>query len=78
MDDGIDALEVLHKEGDQDLHFRFFGMAMDRQFIVNIQFASSSEKAVECLMPVERDFLITKILELVLERVTKTPTPGLH
>jgi hypothetical protein len=78
MEDRIEATEVLHNRGDADLHFRFIGKAQNRQFVVNLEFASECEVTGEGLKPVEQDFLIAKILGLLLERIATTPNPGLH
>lgn len=74
--DGIEAVEVLHGEADADLHFRFFGTAIGRQFVVNVQFASEDLQTKERLPTDQREFLVGKILALVLDQLARTPRPG--
>lgn len=78
VEDEIDALEALHGTGDKDLHFRFIGTAKNRQFIVNVQFGSADDKTAETLRPEEYDFMIGKMLGLILERLGELPNPALH
>ena len=78
MEDRVDATEMLHNGDDSDLHFRFMGVTMEREFVVNVQFASPHGETGETLQPVEYDFLIAKILRLVLDQIAARPNPGLH
>lgn len=78
MEDQVEAVEVLHNAGAEELHFRYIGIAKGRQFIVSVQFASADERTGEIMGPVEHDFMITKILGLVTNRLGMDPNPGLH
>lgn len=78
MEDQVEAVEVLHNAGAEDLHFRYIGTAKSRQFIVNVQFASAGDRTGEIISPGECDFMITKILGLVIDRLSALPNPGLH
>jgi len=78
VEDNIEATEVLHNTDSADLHFRFMGIARNRTFVVNVQFGTQCEASGEGLKPIEQDFLITKILGLLLEHIAKTPNAGLH
>jgi hypothetical protein len=78
MNNQVEALEALHKDDAEDLHFRFIGAANDRQFVVNVQFASVGDKTSEKLKPVEYDFIIGKVLGLILKYMASKPNPGLH
>jgi hypothetical protein len=77
VSDGIEALETLHT-GDEDLHFRFIGMAKERQFTVNVQFASAHDKTGEKLRPEEYDFMILKVLGMVKQHIRARPNPSLN
>jgi hypothetical protein len=76
--DCVEATEVLHSADSADLHFRFIGTAKDRQFVINVQFASADETTGIRLRPEECDFLIVKILALVNSQIAERPNPGLH
>jgi hypothetical protein len=76
--DGIEAIESLHGLGDDELHFRFIGRAKHRSFIVNVQFGAECEATRERLRPVEYDFMLAKIVTLLLERIAQNPNPDLH
>jgi hypothetical protein len=76
--DCVEAIEVLHGADSADLHFRFIGTAKDRQFVINVQFASADEATGTRLRPEECDFLIEKILALVNAQIAERPNPGLH
>lgn len=78
MEDGIEGLERLHGASGEDLHFRFIGTAKRRSFVVNVQFAATDDSTAETLRPEEYDFMIGKILGLILNRLSETPNPGLH
>jgi len=36
VEDRIEAIEIFRGAGDNDLHFRFVGMARGHQFILNV------------------------------------------
>lgn len=78
MEDGIEGLERLHGASGEDLHFRFFGTAKRRSFVVNVQFASADDSGIETLRPEEYDFMIGKVLGLILKRLSETPNAALH
>ncbi len=78
MEDRIEATEVLHNGDGADLHFRFIGNAMNRQFVVNVQFEASGTETRDRLRPEEFDFMIVKVLCLVLAHVRSRPNPALH
>ena len=78
MNDQVEALEVLHNESAEDLHFRFIGTTKNRQFIVNVQFASTDDSTTEKLKPIEYDFMIGKVLALILKHMAEMPNPELH
>lgn len=78
LEDQIEAAEVLHAAESANLHFRFIGKAKSRQIIVNVQFASSDEETGERLRPEEFDFMIVKVLRMILARLRCTPNPALH
>jgi hypothetical protein len=78
MDDQVEAVEVLHNEGTDDLHFRYIGTAKGRQFVLNVQFDSADGYTGDVMLSVEHGFMITKILGLVMERLGVAPNPGLH
>jgi hypothetical protein len=78
MNDQVEAVEVLHNQNAEDLHFRYIGTARGRQFVLNVQFDSADGRTKEAMLPVEYDFMITKILGLVLERLGTAPNSGLH
>lgn len=78
MEDGVEARTTLHTGDGNELHFRFFGAAKRRQFVVNIQFDASSAGATDTLRPEEYDFMIGKVLELILQQLRDTPNPALH
>ena len=77
-EDRIEAVEVLHDRTEADLHFRFMGIARRRQFVLNVQFASEGAETKERLRTEEYDFIVGKILTLVLDRLAQTSNPGLH
>lgn len=77
VQDSIEALEALHSN-DEDLHFRFIGTAIGRQFIANIQFSSTHERSGETLKPEEYDFMALKVLSLVEDYIRSRPNPALH
>jgi hypothetical protein len=78
VEDRIDATEILRGADSADLHFRFMGTAKNRQFVVNIQFGAADERGQDTLRPEEYDFMIGKVLRLILEHTGKTPNPALH
>lgn len=78
VDDAVEALEALHGADGEDLHFRFIGTARHRPFIVNVQFACADDRTNERLRPEEYDFMIGKVLALILKRLGETPNPALH
>lgn len=78
VEDRVEAVETLHKGADSELHFRFIGGAKDRQFVVNVQFEASSTESGDRLRPEEFDFMIVKVLRLVLACVRSRPNPALH
>lgn len=78
MEDCIEALEALHKPDSEELHFRFIGTAKNRQFIVNVQFGSLDAWSSEKLSPVEYDFMMAKVLDLILKHLGDTSNPALH
>jgi hypothetical protein len=78
MDDRVEASETLHNDKDADLHFRFTGNAKGRHFLVNIQFDATDGETGSPLRPEEYDFMIVKVLGLVLAHVRSTPNPALH
>lgn len=79
MKDQIEALEALHEFGADDLHFRYIGTAKNREFIVNVQFASTDSEANEKLRPEEYDFMTNKVLCVVIEHINRnSPASRLH
>ena len=78
MEDGIEAREALNIANSDDLHFRFLGSARGRQFVVNVEFGAVSDHGTELLRPEEYDFMIGKVLRLILEHIGQTPNPALH
>jgi len=74
----VEATEILHSDNPTDLHFRYLGTAKGRQFVVNVQFDSRDAKTGEPLNPIEHAFMVVKVLNLVVNRVTETPDSGLH
>jgi hypothetical protein len=54
------------------------GSAKSRHFVVNVQFDAAGEHATEKLRPEDYDFMITKILELILGHLGETPNAALH
>jgi hypothetical protein len=73
--DGIEAVEALHAEGGDELHFRFIGSASNRSFIVNLQFARSDDKTGRLLRPDEHAFVMQNILHLVAEQIGAASIP---
>lgn len=78
MDEAIEATEILHNPNDVDLYFRFIGTAKCRQFIVNVQFERADNATGEKLRPEEFDFMISKVLRLVLAEIGANPNPALN
>ena len=78
MEDHVERTENLHSPNDLDLHFRFTGVAKDREFVVNLQCSSLHQRTGEPLRPEEYDFMAAKVLELVISAVTGRPNPGLN
>lgn len=78
VEDGIETREALHGTDGEDLHFRFIGHAKQRQFVVNVQVAAADTKSGEKLKPEEYDFMVSKVLNLILKNLGKTPNPALH
>lgn len=78
IEDQVEAVEVLHHSGADEMHFRFIGAAKNRQFIVNIQFDAADGMNGERLRPEEFDFMVSKVLRLVLDRIAEAPNPALH
>jgi hypothetical protein len=77
MEDGVEARASLHTGNSDELHFRFVGAAKRRQFVVNIQF-DVQRGCRRTLRPEEYDFMIGKVLELILRHLRDTPNPALH
>lgn len=78
MEDRVEAVEVLHKEEAEELHFRFIGAAKDRQFVVDLQFDASNAENKDRLRPEEFDSMTMKVLRLVLGHIRSRPNPALH
>lgn len=78
MADEIEALEALHQPGGDDCHFRFSGSAHGHSFLVNVQFSALNEGTGDKLPPVQFDFLICKILLMILTHIAKHPNSDLH
>jgi len=79
VEDSIETAEKLHRSNaPDDLHYRFIGTAKDRHFVVNVQFSSADGTTDEKLRPEEYNFMIGKVLGLILERVTESQNPELH
>jgi hypothetical protein len=78
LEDRIEALEALHEGDGEDLHFRFLGKAAGRCFAVNVQFDSADDRTAETLRPEEYDFMMIKVLRLVLAHIRDTPNPALN
>ena len=78
MKDQIETTEVLHRPDDTELHFRFVGTAQRRQFVLNVRFKVADATTGERLRPEEFDFMISKVLTLVLARIAGMPNPALH
>lgn len=78
MEDKIEALEALHQRSGAELHFRFMGTAKNRTFVVDVQFDSADQSTNEPLQPIEHDFMIGRVLDLVLKHMAKAANPGLH
>ncbi len=74
----VEATEVVNGENRDDLHFRYIGTAKGRRFVVNVQFDLRHGQTGEAMQPVERGFMVVKLLNLVLSSVLKTPDGGLH
>lgn len=78
MSEDIAATEILHNPHDNDLYFRFIGTAKHRQFVVNIQFEGTDPNTGEQLRPEEFDFMISKVLRLVLDQINTRPNTALN
>jgi hypothetical protein len=78
MEDRVETRTSLQAGSNGELHFRFIGAAKRRQFVVNIQFDASDIDCTERLRSEEYDFMIGKVLELVLQHMRETPNPALH
>jgi hypothetical protein len=79
MGEGIEAREALHKTDSGELHFRFLGTARNRLFIVNVQFDAAEDGGGDkALRPEEYDFMVGKILRLILEHIGEAQNPALH
>lgn len=74
----VDRVDELHSPGGVDLHYRYVGTAAGRDFVVNIQFGSSRGLSDERLRPEELDFMIAKVLGLILQRLAENPNSALH
>ena len=74
----IDATEIVNGGSCEDLHFRYIGTAKGRQFVVNVQFDLRHSETGEGMQPIERSFMVARILGMVLERVTEKPDSGLN
>jgi len=74
----VEATEVLHDPNDAELSFRYIGTAKGRQFVVNVQFEGTESATGERLRPEEFDFMISKVLRIVLAQVAGTPNAALH
>ena len=77
MVERVEASEALHNDKSDELHFRFTGNAKGRQFLVNVRFEAAGESG-DPLRPEEFDFMIVKVLGLVLAHVRSTPNLALH
>ena len=78
MEDQVEAVEVLHKAGAEDLYFRFIGTARERQFILNVQFDAINHCTGENIRPAEHNLLIARIMRLVLDHLAGTTNSDLH
>jgi hypothetical protein len=78
MEEEVEATEILHNPNDQELYFRFIGTAKSRQFVVNVQFQGTDNATGEQLRPEEFDFMISKVLRLVLGQIGNRPNPALN
>lgn len=76
--DDLVAAERVKSNNPEDLHFRYCGLAKGRTFVVNVQFDASHRITAEVLRPIERPFMIARILGLILDRVAENPDQGLH
>jgi hypothetical protein len=74
----VEAMEVVNGGSPEDLHFRYIGTAKGRQFVVNVQFDLRHGKTGEPMRPIERGFMVAKVLNLVIDRATEKPDGGLH
>lgn len=78
MEEEVEAIEILHNPNDQELYFRFIGTAKRRQFVVNVRFEGADSATGEQLRPEEFDFMISKVLRLVLAQIGERPNPALN
>lgn len=78
MEDQVEAVEVLHTVGAEDLYFRFIGTAWERQFILNVQFGAIHRCTGEHIRPAEHNLLIAGIMRLVLDHLAGTTHSDLH
>jgi|GEM_PF-6954616 len=78
VEDVVEALEAVHGADSDDLHFRFIGKAKRRMFVVNVLFDAADEYSKEKLRPEEYDFMMGKVLGLILKHLGETPNPALH
>ena len=78
MAEEVEATEILHNPNDQELDFCFIGMAKSRQFVVDVQFQGADDVTGEQLRPEEFDFMVSKILRLVLAQIGNRPNPALN
>lgn len=76
--DEVESLVALHRRGNEDCHFRAVGTAHGYKFLVNVQFSAVQDGTDERMRPEEFDFMICKILLMVLTHATKHPIPELH
>ena len=78
MEDNIEFISVPNNDRSTDLHFRYIGTAKSRHFIVNVQFETDHAESGEALKPEEYDFMIGKILGLILARIAAHPNSALN
>lgn len=76
--DEVESLRPLHERGADDLHYRYTGTVHGYRFLVNLQFSAVQDCTNEKMRPEEFDFMICKILLMVLTHTTKNPNPELN
>lgn len=78
MEDRVEVVSALHPGNGDELHFRYIGQAKGREFVVNLQCSAADTLQGERLRPEEYDFLVAKILEVILANIAEKPNPGLR